>query len=154
MRRNQDSKSNPCGFHAGILYAARPSSMHLGNLPQNNLPSIPLGKHKHLVLKTAALHIQTHSFSLPLILSQTPPQQHNALHSTLTTTPLTLAASCLGGDGTCTSPSNCLNNLSGSVSTGLCSGGSNNRCCDTSGNLRCGSNGTGRSAQSEQDEQG
>lgn len=57
--------------------------------------------------------------------------------------PAALAESCLNGGGQCMSPRRCLNDEKGSVSTGLCSGGDDNRCCDLKGSYQCGTKGRG-----------
>ncbi|KAH6639170.1 hypothetical protein C7974DRAFT_387983 [Boeremia exigua] len=62
----------------------------------------------------------------------------------LTVLPSVFAESCLNGGGTCMTSSKCLKEKFGSVSTGLCSGGADNRCCDLKGNYQCGTGGKGR----------
>ena len=61
----------------------------------------------------------------------------------LATSPFVIAEGESCKYGFCTTSSNCLNNIKGSVSTGLCPGPDSNRCCDTSGVYSCGTRGTG-----------
>jgi hypothetical protein len=87
--------------------------------------------------------------------SPTPPytithHQHTKMHLPtlltliLSTLPSTLAESCLNGRGTCMPPRRCLADKKGSVSTGLCSGGDDNQCCDLVGYYSCGDRGKGK----------